>query len=113
MDVEAPMAVTDGAAGKVLALARREGRDQATLRIRVTAGGCSGFKTELGFADEPAPDDAVICAPNGVRVLVDPTSASILQGSTLDFDSSLMGGGLKVRNPRARNECACGDSFSL
>jgi iron-sulfur cluster insertion protein len=109
----APVEVTEGAATKVLALALKEGRRQAILRIRVTAGGCSGFKTELGFADEPAPEDAVVTAPNGVRVLVDPASASILQGSTLDFDASLMGGGLKIRNPRARNECACGDSFSL
>jgi len=110
---DSPVAVTDSAADKVLALANKEGRQQAILRIRVTAGGCSGFKTELRFADEPAPEDSVIRASNGVRVLVDPISAPILQGSTLDLDTSLIGGGLRVRNPRARNECACGDSFSL
>jgi iron-sulfur cluster assembly accessory protein len=113
MDVQAPVAITEGAAGKVLSLARMEGRDDAILRIRVTSGGCSGFKTELRFADEPAPDDSVIFAPNGVRLLIDPKSVPILEGSTLDLDTSLMGGGLKVHNPRARNECACGDSFSL
>src|SRR5438445_12220790 len=110
---DAPVAVTEGAARKVLALANKEGRERATLRIRVTSGGCSGFKTELRFADEPAPEDSVVEAANGVRVLIDPISVPILQGSTLDLDTSLMGGGLKLRNPRARNECACGDSFSL
>jgi iron-sulfur cluster assembly accessory protein len=107
------LSVTEAAAGKVRALAAREGRPEACLRVRVRAGGCSGFTYELTFADAPAPDDHVIVGPGGVRVLVDPTSAPIVEGSTLDFDAALMGGGLRVRNPRAVHECACGDSFSI
>lgn len=107
------MAVTEAAAEKVRALAAKEGRPEACLRIRVTAGGCSGFAYELSFADEPAPDDHVIAAPSGVRVLVDPTSEPIVRGSTLDLDQALLGGGLRVRNPQAIHECACGDSFSI
>jgi iron-sulfur cluster assembly protein len=82
------------------------------LRVRVVAGGCSGFSYRLGFEDDGNEDDRVI-ERDGVRVLVDPASAPILAGSTLDFDDALLGGGLKVRNPRAVNECACGDSFSV
>ncbi len=44
---------------------------------------------------------------------MDPKSAPIVAGSTLDFDDSLMGGGLKVHNPQAVHECACGESFSI
>lgn len=107
------LAVTDGAARKIGTLAGREGRTAAMLRVRVLAGGCSGFRYDLAFADTPDPDDIVIEAVDGVRVLVDPRSAPILRGSTLDFDASLMGGGLKVRNPQAVHECACGESFSV
>jgi len=46
-------------------------------------------------------------------VLVDPVSAPIVRGSTLDFDDALLGGGLKMLNPQAVHECACGDSFSI
>jgi iron-sulfur cluster assembly protein len=107
------IAVSDQAARKILALAEREARTAPILRVRVTAGGCSGFSYELGFEDEAEADDNVIEAPGGVRVLVDPRSAPIVQGSTLDFDGSLLGGGLKMRNPQAVHECACGESFSL
>ena len=72
------------------------------------AGGCSGFTYELSFADAPASDDNVV-ETDGVKVLVDPKSAPIVQGSTLDFDDAMLGGGLKVRNPQAVHECACGD----
>lgn len=108
-----PIAVTDAAARKIAQLATKEGRAEPILRLRVVAGGCSGFSYELGFDDTPATEDHVIAAAEGVRVLVDPRSAPIVEGSTLDFDTAMIGGGLKVRNPRAVHECACGDSFSV
>jgi iron-sulfur cluster assembly accessory protein len=55
----------------------------------------------------------VIEAADGVRVLVDPRSVPIVRGSTLEFNDSLLGGGLKMINPQATHECACGDSFSI
>ncbi|HEY7667198.1 MAG TPA: iron-sulfur cluster assembly accessory protein [Actinomycetota bacterium] len=112
-DVLDPIAVTDAAARKARALAAREGRPEAYLRLRVLAGGCSGFTYSLTFEDRPDERDTVVRAPDGFGVLIDPASIPIVAGSTLDFDGALMGGGLKVRNPRATHECACGDSFSI
>jgi iron-sulfur cluster assembly protein len=105
--------VTDRAAGKIRQLAAREGRTEPVLRVRVVAGGCSGFSYELSFADAPEGDDHVVHGADGVRVLVDRRSAPIVEGSTLEFNDALLGGGLKMLNPRATHECACGDSFSV
>jgi len=105
--------VTDKAAGKIAQLAEREGRAEPVLRVRVVAGGCSGFSYELSFDDGPAEGDQVVPGAGGVRVLVDDRSAPILEGSTLEFNDALLGGGLKMLNPRATHECACGDSFSI
>jgi iron-sulfur cluster assembly protein len=107
------IAVTDGAARKIRQLAEREGRAEPILRLRVVAGGCSGFSYRLSFEDGTADGDDVIRADGGVRVLVDGRSAPIVRGSTLDFDAALIGGGLKVNNPQAVHECACGESFSV
>jgi len=115
--MEAPVtdviAVTDQAARRIATLSLKEGRAEPILRVRVTAGGCSGFTYELSFADRPAADDSVVEAAAGVRVLVDPRSAPIVEGSTLEFNEALLGGGLKMRNPHTVHECACGDSFSV
>lgn len=105
--------VTDKAARKARQLAEKEGRPGAWLRVRVLAGGCSGFTYELSFDDQAADGDTVVEGPEGSRVLVDAASQPILRGSTLDFDDALLGGGLKVLNPQAKRTCACGDSFSL
>jgi iron-sulfur cluster assembly protein len=103
--------VTDKAAGRIRLLAERQGA-APVLRVRVVAGGCSGFSYELGF-DQQSESDNVVPAAEGVRVLVDPKSAPIVEGSTLEFDDALLGGGLKMLNPRATHECACGESFSI
>jgi iron-sulfur cluster assembly accessory protein len=105
--------VTDLAATNARRLAAKEERPDAMLRIRVTAGGCAGFSYKLSFEDSADPDDHIVVARDGFRVLVDPKSAPIVLGSTLDFDTSLVGGGLKMHNPQAVHGCACGDSFSI
>jgi iron-sulfur cluster assembly accessory protein len=106
------LTVTERAAAKALTLAAREGRTDPYLRVRVTAGGCSGFTYHLSFEDAPAPDDHVLQA-HGLRLLVDPRSVPILAGSTLEFSDALLGGGFKVKNPQAVHECACGESFAI
>jgi iron-sulfur cluster insertion protein len=106
------LTVTEPAARRVRTMAEREGRQDAILRLRVVAGGCDGFSYRLSLEDGEASDDMVIRA-HGARVLVDPRSAPLIQGSTLDFSDALLGGGLKVLNPNASHECACGDSFSV
>lgn len=109
----AVITVTDGAAHKIRELAAKEGRTDPILRVRVIAGGCSGFSYELSFAGAPTEDDHVVSGSDGVRVLVDPKSAPIVEGSTLEFNDALLGGGLRMQNPRAKHECACGDSFAI
>jgi iron-sulfur cluster assembly accessory protein len=107
-----PLTVTEKAARKAVALAAREGRTDPYLRVRVLAGGCSGFSYRLSFEDAAALDDHVI-EGHGLKVLVDPKSAPIVAGSILEFNDAMLGGGFKVNNPQAVHECACGESFSI
>jgi iron-sulfur cluster assembly accessory protein len=113
VETETPvLSVTARAAEKAISLAEREGYEQPRLRVRVVAGGCSGFSTKLSFEQASAPDDLVIEA-HGLSVLVDPKSIPIMAGSTLEYSDAMLGGGFRVENPRAVHRCACGESFSV
>jgi iron-sulfur cluster assembly protein len=106
------VSVTPRAAEKAIELARREGHAEPYLRLRVTAGGCSGFSYKLTFEQGRADGDSVLEA-HGLKVLIDPKSLPIVAGSTLEFSDAMLGGGFKVNNPQAVHECACGESFSV
>src|SRR4051812_50195783 len=95
----APLTVTDAAARKIAQLAAKDGRTEPILRLRVVAGGCSGFSYELGFDEAGGAEDHVIAGADGGRGLGDPRSAPIIEGSLLELDPSLLRGGLEGMKP--------------
>ncbi|MDX9701095.1 MAG: iron-sulfur cluster assembly accessory protein [Rhodocyclaceae bacterium] len=83
----------------------------AGLRIHVQGGGCSGLQYGMKLESEKADDDTVV-EIDGVTLLIDPFSAPLLNGVTVDFVDSLSGSGFKFENPNASGGCACGQSFA-
>lgn len=109
---EDPIALTDAAAVKVAELIAAEGADEAlALRVAVKPGGCAGFNYDMYFDSDIAKDD-VVREFGTVKVVVDPDSADLLKGSTLDYSDSLQGAGFHITNPNATRSCGCGNSFS-
>ena len=107
---EQAVAVTESAAGEIKHLI--EGNPENTgkhLRVYVERGGCSGMQYGMVF-DERRADD-LLTDMHGVTVLVDPVSAEHIRGSVVDFSDALNGGGFKISNPNARQNCGCGKSF--
>ena len=88
-----------------------EGDPNLALRVAVRPGGCSGFSYEMYFDAEIDEDDLVDEFDN-VRVVVDPQSAEMVKGSTLDYKEGLMGAGFAIENPNVTRSCGCGNSFS-
>ncbi len=103
--------VTDSAAAKVKELLDQEDDEALALRVAVRPGGCSGFSYEMFFDGEMAQDDKAT-ELGGVRVVVDPTSAQLLVGATLDYKDGLQQTGFSIDNPNAQRTCGCGQSFS-
>ncbi|HJM38458.1 MAG: iron-sulfur cluster assembly accessory protein [Acidimicrobiales bacterium] len=102
--------LTEEATKKVTELLAQETEEMA-LRVAVRPGGCSGFSYEMYFDTDKAEDD-VEKLFDEVRVVVDPSSAELLVGATLDFKDGLNGAGFAIDNPNAQKTCGCGKSFS-
>ena len=103
--------LTDNASLKVKELIAQEGQDGLMLRVAVRPGGCSGFSYEMFFDTEKDNEDLVDDTA-GVPVVVDPSSAQLLSGATLDYKDGLQGAGFAIDNPNAQKTCGCGQSFS-
>ncbi len=107
----APVTLSDDAAKKVAELLAQEGNPELALRVAVRPGGCSGYSYEMFFDSEIADDD-VVRSFGEVKVVVDPESADLLKGSTLEYKDGLQGAGFHISNPNASRTCGCGSSFS-
>ena len=105
------MTVTEAAATKISQLMAEEG-DVSVLRVAIQGGGCSGFQYGLGFDTGTADGDHEL-EFEGVRVVVDPSSAPYLKGATIDFLTGLQESGFKIDNPNAVSSCGCGHSFQV
>jgi len=107
-----PITLTETATGKISKLLAEEASsDSLALRVAVRPGGCSGYSYDMFFDTEIADND-LVWASGTVRVVVDPESAELIKGATLDYSDGLQGAGFHVTNPNATGTCGCGSSFS-
>ena len=108
---EKTVMLTAVAVEKVRELIASEGEPDLALRMAVRPGGCSGFSYEMYF-DTQIDETDIIEEFEDVKVLVDPQSAEMVRGSTLDYKDGLMGAGFAIENPNVTQSCGCGNSFS-
>ena len=82
------------------------------LRLGVKTTGCSGMAYVIEFVDELQEGDSVFDS-NGVKVVVDPKSLIFLDGTEVDFAKEGLNEGFQFKNPNAKDECGCGESFTV
>ncbi|HVF83393.1 MAG TPA: iron-sulfur cluster insertion protein ErpA [Sphingomicrobium sp.] len=105
------LTLSPSAASRVAAIAARQGKP-AMLRLAVAGGGCAGFSYKFALAESVEAGDAV-AETGGVKLVVDPVSLDLLDGSQVDYVEDLGGAAFKVTNPNAASGCGCGSSFSV
>ena len=105
--------ITENAAKLIRKMTAKNGFPEGGLRIGIKAGGCSGFEYLFSWEAEPRENDLVFEGPSGVKVWIDPRSHRLLDGTTLDYDTSLLSRGFVFQNPHAKSTCGCGTSFSV
>jgi iron-sulfur cluster insertion protein len=104
--------LTSSAAAKVRELIASEDEGDMALRLGVKRSGCSGYAYDMFFDAAIDPSD-VVNETDGVRVVVDAASVSMVTGAIVDFkDDGLSGAGFAIENPNVSGSCGCGKSFS-
>jgi iron-sulfur cluster assembly protein len=106
--------VSERAAKQIITLLAKEGvsPEQGGLRVGVQGGGCSGLSYAMRLDKQPRDRDKVF-EEFGARIFVDPKSLLYLNGTTLDYEETLMRQGFVFVNPNAARSCGCGSSFTV
>jgi len=109
----AKISLSERAAQKIRELLGKEGvsPDHGGLRVGVQGGGCSGLSYAMRL-DTQARDRDKVFEEHGARLFVDPKSLLYLNGTTLEYEETLMRQGFVFQNPNAAISCGCGSSFT-
>jgi iron-sulfur cluster assembly protein len=105
--------VTPGAVDAIRRQIQKRGRPDTALRVGIRGGGCSGFSYVIEFHDGPPRPKDIVYDFGDVKVVVDPKSLLYLNGSTLEWEQTLMRQGFKFLNPNEKSSCGCGHSFTV
>ena len=103
--------LTEVAAQRVKSFLQSRGKGIG-LRIGIKTTGCSGMAYVLEFVDDVEEGDEVF-ETQGVKIIIDPKSMIYLDGTEVDFAKEGLNEGFQFRNPNAKDECGCGESFTV
>ena len=107
-----PLRLTERAIAQVKEIIRAQGFDGYYFSVRVTPAGCSGLGYDLNLVKEAKPGD-ILWEQDGVRIATDPLSRKMIEGTEVDYVSTVQGAGFKFSNPNAKASCGCGTSFTV
>lgn len=82
------------------------------LRFGVRSTGCSGYAYVVDLADEVKPDDHVF-ESHGVKVIVSDDALKMVDGTEIDFRKEGLNESFQFQNPKVKDTCGCGESFSV
>lgn len=82
------------------------------LRFAAKESGCSGYSYVMNFAEKIDDQDTVF-EQHDVKVVVDAKSLPILTGTQIDYVAEGLNQTFKFSNPKATDQCGCGESFAL
>ena len=103
--------ISETAARKIRTLMAKQGLEEGGLRVGVKGGGCSGLSYTFAWEREARFGDEVFEGSDGAKIFIDKKSLLYLNGTVLDYDTSLISRGFVFNNPNAKTTCGCGSSF--
>ncbi|MCO4860220.1 iron-sulfur cluster assembly protein IscA [Cupriavidus sp. WGtm5] len=103
--------MTEKAAKHVARYLERRGKGVG-LRLGVKTTGCSGLAYKLEYVDDLLPEDQVF-ESHGIKVIVDAKSLPYIDGTELDYAREGLNEGFRFNNPNVKDECGCGESFTV
>lgn len=103
--------LTDAARARIREFLARD-TEAVAVRFGIRRTGCSGFGYTVELAHDVRADDRVV-DQDGIRMVVDPKSLPLVDGTEIDFRRQGLNAAFVFRNPNATGECGCGESFTV
>ena len=105
------LTLTPAAAAHIRELVAKQ-PDMLGVRLGVKQTGCAGFGYVLDPVRQAEKDD-LLFETEGARLYVPLQAMPFIDGTEVDFVREGLNQLFKFHNPKAQNECGCGESFGV
>lgn len=105
------ISLTPNAASHVRRMLEKRGGGLG-LKVGVKKTGCSGYAYALDYADEVGADD-VVFESQSLKVVVPKDALALIDGTEVDYVSEGLNQMFRFSNPQMKDECGCGESFTV
>lgn len=103
--------VTDAAAAHLRTELAKRGKKG--VRLSLKEAGCTGFKYVIDEVEAGGAADLQVEPAPGVTVFIDPLHISAFKDLEIDYIVTGLNRQLVMHNPNVKDECGCGESFSV
>lgn len=83
------------------------------ILLGVKKSGCSGFMYELQLAKQLEGNEREFALAEDVTVFVTAEALPYVNGTEIDYAKSGLNSTMVFNNPNAKDQCGCGESFSI
>lgn len=83
------------------------------VRLSVKQSGCTGWKYVVDLVAEGKEGDLHLPLVSGAELLVAADALAVVAGTEIDFVVEGVNQQLVFNNPRVKDYCGCGESFSV
>lgn len=104
--------VTETASRKIADIIASANLPNASLRVGIEEGGCSGLSYKL-IVDEMQENEDIVLDQGEFSILVHADRVPFIEGLVIDYEEGGMIGGFTMNNPNAKASCGCGASFRM
>lgn len=87
--------------------------DASGIRLSLKQAGCTGYKYVVDEIADINDADIVLNLNNGVHLYIDTQYLGAIRGTEIDVRQQGLNKNLVLENPNVKDECGCGESFSI
>ena len=82
------------------------------VKLSLVTKGCNGQSYKIAYTNEKGKFDEVVAEDN-VNIILDAKSLLFLIGTEIDYVEDDIRSEFVFRNPKAKSQCGCGESFNF
>jgi iron-sulfur cluster assembly accessory protein len=106
------LSLTPTACERIHELMKEQDTETIGIKLGIKRRGCNGLSYTMNYTKEIKKLDEVVEA-DGLKVVVESNAVMYLLGTTMDYIITPLAEEFVFRNPNAKGECGCGESFNV